>query len=86
MAVKKTMKKSTPAAAPTTTKATPPKVVPVAGTTGTYNGYCVKCKGKKDFEGAVVVSKTGMNMAQGPCPTCGTKVSRILGKAAPTAV
>ena len=48
----------------------------------TYNGYCVKCKEKRDFEGQVEVSKTGMNMAKGKCPVCGTTVNRILGKAA----
>ncbi|MBX7265353.1 hypothetical protein KIF24_04340 [Micromonospora sp. Llam7] len=47
----------------------------------TYNGYCVKCKEKRDFEGRVEVSKTGMNMAKGKCPVCGTTVNRILGKA-----
>lgn len=47
----------------------------------TYNGYCVKCKEKRDFEGTVQVSKTGMNMAKGKCPVCGTTVNRILGKA-----
>jgi hypothetical protein len=47
----------------------------------TYNGYCVKCKEKRDFEGTVEVSKTGMNMAKGKCPVCGTTVNRILGKA-----
>ncbi|GAB3815594.1 hypothetical protein GCM10027605_63220 [Micromonospora zhanjiangensis] len=47
----------------------------------TYNGYCVKCKEKRDFEGNVEVSKTGMNMAKGKCPVCGTTVNRILGKA-----
>jgi NAD-dependent SIR2 family protein deacetylase len=47
----------------------------------TYNGYCVKCKEKRDFEGHVEVSKTGMNMAKGKCPVCGTTVNRILGKA-----
>jgi hypothetical protein len=47
-----------------------------------YNGYCVKCKEKRDFEGNVEVSKTGMNMAKGKCPVCGTTVNRILGKAA----
>lgn len=46
-----------------------------------YNGYCVKCKEKRDFEGEVNVSKSGMNMAKGPCPVCGTVVCRILGKA-----
>jgi hypothetical protein len=47
----------------------------------TYNGYCVKCKEKRDFEGNIEVSKTGMNMAKGKCPTCGTTINRILGKA-----
>jgi hypothetical protein len=46
-----------------------------------YNGYCVKCKEKRDFEGEVAISKTGMRMAKGPCPVCGTTVNRILGKA-----
>lgn len=50
--------------------------------TGTYSGYCVKCKAKDvHYKGAVTVSKTGMNMAKGPCPTCGTTICRILGKA-----
>ena len=54
----------------------------VATKAQTYNGYCVKCKEKRDFEGTVEVSKTGMNMAKGKCPVCGTTVNRILGKAA----
>lgn len=48
----------------------------------TYNGYCVKCKEKRDFEGKVVESASGRLMAQGLCPVCGTKMNRILGKAA----
>lgn len=52
----------------------------------TYNGYCVKCKEKRDFTGEVTVSKTGMNMAKGKCPVCGTIVCRILGKAKATQV
>jgi hypothetical protein len=46
-----------------------------------YNGYCVKCKDKRDFEGEVTETKTGMRMAKGKCPVCGTTVNRILGKA-----
>jgi hypothetical protein len=46
----------------------------------TYNGYCVKCKEKRDFEGEVKVSESGRRMAQGPCPVCSTKMNRILGK------
>jgi hypothetical protein len=53
----------------------------VAKTVQTYNGYCVKCKEKRDFEGNVEISKTGMRMAKGKCPVCGTTVNRILGKA-----
>ncbi|MEP6462350.1 MAG: DUF5679 domain-containing protein [Frankiaceae bacterium] len=47
----------------------------------TYNGYCVKCKEKRDFEGEVRETESGRRMAQGPCPVCGTKMNRILGKA-----
>jgi hypothetical protein len=47
----------------------------------TYNGYCVKCKEKRDFPGAIAITKTGRSVAKGPCPECGTTVCRILGKA-----
>jgi hypothetical protein len=47
----------------------------------TYNGYCVKCKEKRDFDGEVSVSESGRRMAKGICPVCGTKMNRILGKA-----
>jgi hypothetical protein len=53
---------------------------PVAQATKTYNGYCVKCREKRDFEGTVVVSDSGRRMAKGTCPVCGTKMNRILGK------
>ena len=46
-----------------------------------YNGYCVKCKDKRDFDGEVKVSEKGTRMAQGTGPVCGTKMNRILGKA-----
>jgi hypothetical protein len=60
-----------------------------SGTTGgptmaeTYTGeaYCVKCKEKRHFTGEIKNSDSGRRMAQGTCPTCGTKVNRILGKA-----
>lgn len=47
----------------------------------TFEGYCVKCKEKRQFPGEVSVSDNGRRMAKGPCPVCGTTVSRILGKA-----
>lgn len=49
-------------------------------TTETYNGYCVKCKAKRDFQGTVVVSASNRRMAKGTCPVCGTGMNRILGK------
>ena len=45
-----------------------------------YNGYCVKCKEKRDFEGEKRELPNGRNAAQGQCPTCGTKITRMLGK------
>src|SRR6476646_848482 len=48
-----------------------------------YNGYCVKCKEKRDFDGEATETN-GRRMAKGTCPACGTKMNRILGKACPT--
>ena len=45
-----------------------------------YNGYCVKCKDKRDFDGDIAETN-GRRMAKGTCPVCGTKMNRILGKA-----
>ncbi|MDR2566812.1 MAG: DUF5679 domain-containing protein [Bifidobacteriaceae bacterium] len=48
----------------------------------TYTGefYCVKCKAKREATGNVEVTND-RRMAKGVCPTCGTRVNRILGKA-----
>jgi hypothetical protein len=45
-----------------------------------YNGYCVKCKDKRDFDGDIAET-SGRRMAKGTCPVCGTRMNRILGKA-----
>jgi transcription elongation factor Elf1 len=49
----------------------------------TWSGefYCVKCKEKKTADGNVVVNDKGTKMAKAVCPTCGTNLNRILGKA-----
>jgi hypothetical protein len=47
---------------------------------GSYNGYCVKCKEKRDFDGETTETN-GRRMAKGTCPVCGTRMNRILGKA-----
>lgn len=54
----------------------------MAETDETFQGefYCVKCKEKRETEGAIVEAN-GRRMAKGACPTCGTKVNRILGRA-----
>ena len=51
-------------------------------------GYCVKCKAKKEIIDAVEeVMKNGRKAIKGKCPTCGTVMFKILGgKATPVAV
>jgi len=44
-------------------------------------GYCVKCKAKKEIKDAVAVTmKNGKPATKGKCPDCGTTMFRI-GKA-----
>jgi hypothetical protein len=43
-------------------------------------GYCVSCREAKEFEGYVAVAGSGRQMAMGNCPSCGTRVNRILGE------
>ena len=45
-----------------------------------YNGYCVKCREKRDFEGEVKELANGSKAAQDQCPVCGTKMTRMLPK------
>jgi hypothetical protein len=46
-----------------------------------YEAYCMKCREKRMFDGQVVELKNGRPAAQGTCPVCGTKLTRILSKA-----
>ena len=48
-------------------------------------GYCVKCKAKKEIaDGVEEVMKNGRKAIKGKCPTCGTVMFKILGgKATP---
>ena len=44
-------------------------------------GYCVKCRTKKEMKNARAIKmKNGKPATQATCPTCGTKMFRI-GKA-----
>ncbi len=51
-------------------------------------GYCVKCKAKKEIvDGVEETMKNGRKAIKGKCPTCGTVMFKILGgkaSAAPT--
>ena len=50
-------------------------------------GYCVKCKAKKEIVNAVEeVMKNGRKAIKGKCPTCGTVMFKILGGKAAVAV
>ena len=41
-------------------------------------GYCVKCRAKKEIKDAKTITlKNGKPATQGVCPDCGTKVFRI---------
>ena len=45
------------------------------------DGYCVKCREKKEIQNAKAVTmKNGRPATEGTCPTCGTKIYKI-GKA-----
>jgi hypothetical protein len=46
-----------------------------------YEAYCMKCREKRMFDGQIVELKNGRPAAQGTCPVCGTKLTRILSKA-----
>lgn len=48
-------------------------------------GYCVKCKAKREIANAVEETmKNGRKAIKGKCPTCGTVMFKILGgKATP---
>lgn len=49
-------------------------------------GYCVKCKAKKEIMDAVEETmKNGRKAIKGKCPTCGTVMFKILGGKASTA-
>ncbi len=44
------------------------------------DGYCVKCKTKKEMKDTKQVKmKNGRNAMKGKCPACGTGMYRILG-------
>ncbi len=44
-------------------------------------GYCLKCRAKREIQDAVQVTlKNGRPATQGTCPECSTKITRI-GKA-----
>jgi uncharacterized Zn finger protein (UPF0148 family) len=58
----------------------------VSGENVMAEGYCVKCKAKKEIaEGVEEVMKNGRKAIKGKCPTCGTVMFKILGGKAASA-
>jgi uncharacterized Zn finger protein (UPF0148 family) len=48
-------------------------------------GYCVKCKAKREIaEGTEETMKNGRKAIKGKCPTCGVVMFKILGGKAAT--
>jgi len=48
-------------------------------------GYCVKCKAKREIaDGLEEVMKNGRKAIKGKCPVCGTVMFKILGGKATT--
>ena len=44
-------------------------------------GYCVKCKARKEIkDGKEITMKNSRKAMKGKCPECGTGMFRILGK------
>ena len=44
-------------------------------------GYCVKCKSKKEMiDAKEIIMKNNRKAMKGKCPDCGTGMFRILGK------
>jgi len=44
-----------------------------------YEGYCVKCREKREVkDGKVEKTANGRPIAKGPCPVCGTTVTRFM--------
>jgi hypothetical protein len=44
----------------------------------TGDGYCIKCKEKREFSAVITVVQSRL-IAKGYCTYCGTKLNRILG-------
>ena len=45
---------------------------------GMTEGYCVKCRTKREIQGATAVTlKNGKPATKGTCPTCNTNMFRI---------
>lgn len=50
----------------------------VSGRVAAKEGYCVKCKSKREIKDAQEITmKNGRPATQGVCPVCGTKIFKI---------
>jgi Zn finger protein HypA/HybF involved in hydrogenase expression len=59
---------------------------PFAGILAMVEGYCVKCKARKEIAEAVEeVMKNGRKAIKGKCPSCSAVMFKIIGGKASTA-
>ena len=55
---------------------------PLTPRTMTVEAYCVKCKAKRDMKDPKEnIMANGRKAMKGTCPTCGTGMFKIMGKA-----
>lgn len=50
-------------------------------TTDIYEGFCMKCRTKRQFTGIVETKPNRNRYAKGACPVCGTTIARAMGRA-----
>lgn len=51
-------------------------------TTEQFSGHCMKCKQRQEIHGVRKETRHGQPMLQGPCPVCGTVVSKFVKRTA----
>lgn len=42
--------------------------------------YCVRCKAKREYEGAIKVGVSGRRVSEGWCGICLSPLARVLGR------
>jgi hypothetical protein len=59
-----------------------PYDVAMTETTEQFTGRCMRCQETRELTGVRKETKKGQPMLQGPCPVCGTNVSKFVKRSA----